>query len=589
MVIRRLLLYFLTIASIFLCCAEFANAGTLTGTIINSETIKGIPEAKVTLTPGTVVSVSDKNGRFRLFNVKPGTYTIRIRKKGFFDLSEKITISQRPQNRSFVLAPEEAEGETIEISEKAPLVIKTPGQTRLEREELTLVPGARGDSLQVIKNLPGIANANAPGSGPGLIVVRGSAPEDSLFLLDGVSIPILYHFFGIQSIIPSEFIDDIEYIPGGFGAEYGQSTGGIFHIHTRPARSEKWNGFTELSFINLAAYAEGPVNKKINLSMAVRRSTIDFILPLVIPDDAGLNFTTMPSYYDAQLRLDYRHNDRHSFSFFNVFSFDQLSLLIEKENPNDPAATGKFDNETQFFRSINTWKYRNPKIDNDIIVAFGQGHFRVEVGQERYLRVKGFSGIIRDNFLWRISQKIRLKAGGNLFLSKGSADIKFPLPPQEGSGKRPNLTTDPILEWNEETTNNRAGTYLAAEINPMKKLEIVTGLRYDYYDRISSQTLSPRLSLKYDINNKISARLGLGSYSRTLSQAEAGPKDLKPELATQYVAGVETSRGIFKGNISLFYTNITLLYHHSGIYITYYSQSLFDRLRIKNFHPIKLF
>ena len=44
---------------------------------------------------------------------------------------------------------------------------------------------------------------------------------------DGIEIPVLYHFFGIQSILPSEFIENIEFLPGGFGVEEGRATGGV--------------------------------------------------------------------------------------------------------------------------------------------------------------------------------------------------------------------------------------------------------------------------------------------------------------------------------------------------------------------------
>src|SRR5690606_16725479 len=134
--------------------------------------------------------------------------------------------------------PPGAAGETIEIIERPPIVKRTPGQTDITREEITKLPGSRGDAVSSIKSLPGVANADAAGAGPGLLVIRGAAPEDSVYLLDGIQIPVVYHFFGLQSVLPSEFIDDIEYVPGGFGPEYGRATGGIIHIRTRPSRAE---------------------------------------------------------------------------------------------------------------------------------------------------------------------------------------------------------------------------------------------------------------------------------------------------------------------------------------------------------------
>ena len=114
----------------------------------------------------------------------------------------------------------------------------------------------------------------------------------------------------------------------GFGIEYGRATGGIIQIHTRPSRSQEVTGFAELSFINLAAYLEGPIwkEKNISFSAAVRRSAIDFVLPAVIPEDANIDFLTAPTYYDGQLRVDWLPNPNDRVSFLFATSFDQLSL-----------------------------------------------------------------------------------------------------------------------------------------------------------------------------------------------------------------------------------------------------------------------
>ena len=39
--------------------------------------------------------------------------------------------------------------------------------------------------------------------------------------------------------------------------------------------------------------------------LAFRRSVIDQLLPALLPDDLDLALTTVPRYYDEQLRIDY--------------------------------------------------------------------------------------------------------------------------------------------------------------------------------------------------------------------------------------------------------------------------------------------
>ena len=61
----------------------------------------------------------------------------------------------------------------------------------------------------------------------GVIIVRGANPGDSGTYFDGVEIPLLYHFGGLTSVVNAEFLEDIAFYPGGFGAYYGRATAGI--------------------------------------------------------------------------------------------------------------------------------------------------------------------------------------------------------------------------------------------------------------------------------------------------------------------------------------------------------------------------
>src|SRR4030095_15251835 len=109
---------------------------------------------------------------------------------------------------------------------------RAASENTLRRDEITRVPGAHGDMLQAIKSLPGIARTDNFGPNSGL-VIRGSSPADSRIFVDGFEIPILYHFGGVQSVIPSEMIEELTYTPGGFGVEHGKASAGIVEVKTR--------------------------------------------------------------------------------------------------------------------------------------------------------------------------------------------------------------------------------------------------------------------------------------------------------------------------------------------------------------------
>jgi len=198
--------------------ARLVAAGPLTGSVLDGATLDPVAGARIVVDGAELTATTDSLGRYHFDDVPPGTITVRVIADGYADTEEIVALG--PDGMAdLVIAVfrEGSAGETIVVIDRAPLVAEAPGETELSREEITKLPGTRGDALTSIKSLPGVANADAAGSGTGLIVIRGAAPEDSLYLLDGVQIPIVYHFFGLQSVLPSEFIEDIEFLPGGFG------------------------------------------------------------------------------------------------------------------------------------------------------------------------------------------------------------------------------------------------------------------------------------------------------------------------------------------------------------------------------------
>src|SRR6266550_5005892 len=74
------------------------------------------------------------------------------------------------------------------------------------------VPGAQGDAVKIVEDLPGVARTSPIGGG--LLVVRGSKPGDSLVYLDGEPIPLLFHFGALSSTVNPDLLSGIDYIPG---------------------------------------------------------------------------------------------------------------------------------------------------------------------------------------------------------------------------------------------------------------------------------------------------------------------------------------------------------------------------------------
>ncbi|MEE8408543.1 MAG: TonB-dependent receptor [Myxococcota bacterium] len=238
---------------------------------------------------------------------------------------EKTGQPEEPRARA---SPEEPGAQAQPALFEAVVRTRTPppavGHYRLEGEELRTTPGAFGDPLRVLETLPGVGRA--PFSS-GILVLRGSSPDDSGVYIDGHLVPILYHFGGGPSVIPPDAIESIELAPGGFGARYGRSTAGIIEVETRRGRTDGVYGGADVDLFDAGGTIEGPIGELGSFRVSGRRSYIDALIPL-IPGDSGDRaiLTLAPRYYDYHSRIDIEPWDGVEFTLVASGSDDELSL-----------------------------------------------------------------------------------------------------------------------------------------------------------------------------------------------------------------------------------------------------------------------
>src|SRR4029078_4467603 len=96
--------------------------------------------------------------------------------------------------------------EVIEVTGKAPEQTK-PLSYQLTGDEIRFLPGAANDILRAAQVLPGVSRI--PYS-CGVLVLRGTSPRDSAVFLDGIEVPIAFHFGGITSFYPGYMLDSLQ-------------------------------------------------------------------------------------------------------------------------------------------------------------------------------------------------------------------------------------------------------------------------------------------------------------------------------------------------------------------------------------------
>src|SRR5438105_1342652 len=425
-------------------------------------------------------AVTDKEGRFELRGVPEGApVEVVIAAPGYqrftaretVPAGEKIEVEYRlqPLYVSPFEATIEGERERREIS-----------HTVVPKEETDKIPGAQGDSLKVVEDLPGVARTSPIGGG--FLVIRGSKPGDSLVYLDGEPIPLLFHFGALSATFNADLLEAIDYIPGNFSAGYGDLTGGLVEVRTRKLRDEP-HGYANLNLLEASALVEGSLAPGLTVALAGRRSYIDYILKQVVPKSDDFGLTVAPRYYDAQLRIDYKpESSAHQFSFLALTSDDALGLVIQRPVQQDPNISGSIDAETGFQQYRLKHEWRRGGVSLQSVAMFERLLIDFVIGPSNFHLI-GHDAFLRSTLSDEISETLTLSSGIDVANRRlgVSAIFRQSFLFREGDyntqGPRPD---DPSITLPEVLFSRFSpGVWAEARWKPMRDLTLTPGLRAD--------------------------------------------------------------------------------------------------------------
>lgn len=468
---------------------------------------------------------SDAQGRFSLTELQSGQYSIRVSPPGFapVETSEQV-VAGEAVTVTLRLSPET---DAIEIVVEGERPAREVTRRSLEREQIRRVPGASGDALLSIQSLPGVAR---PPGLSGLLIVRGSAPQDTEVFIDGSAAPGIYHFGGLRSVIPTELLDRLDFYPGNFSARYGRVMGGIVDVGLRKPDDrctapymkdldvEKhgcFHGLAQVDLIDGRVLLQGPLSKDWSFAVGARRSWVDaWIGPVLESFDAGV--TTAPVYYDYQAIVDHTPDRDSRLSLRLYGSDDRVKLLLDEPFANDPGFGGNVSfaqgfhtfqglYETQLSRSVNL--YSSLSVGRSRL-AFGIGTLRFEL--------TNYPVQARTELGWNIAKGVKINAGMDMLLGNAELSIRSPRPPDPNQPDSGPFTTRPPIERDVEVAIFRPAWYTELELQPTDRLRLIPSARVDNARDTGRADLSPRLNARYELVTRSDAISGPGFLSTAL-------------------------------------------------------------------------
>lgn len=474
--------------------------------------------------------VTGTDGRFVATDLEPGKYQVNVLGGEFGDLkvTEDLVAGQVTQVIYRLGATKKKAyqgfGATAVVGGPPREVVKRT----IDKEELTRIPGTRGDALRAVELLPGVAR---PPFGVGLLIIRGSAPGDSEAFIDGTPVPLIYHFGGLTSVYNSYMLEKIDFFPGNFSVRYGRRIGGIVEVTTKDPARDRIHGVAEISIIDTFVTLEAPLGDKVSISGGLRRSFIDLILPAVVPSDVGVR--QAPVYIDYQFKLNYYPSKRDRVRISAYGSNDRLELILPQSG-NDPSIRGNTQFASAFYNNQIDWT-RNigDKVQQQLQFNVGPIKLNFQFGPDFLLQGSFIQTYGRGEWRYQITEKVRLTAGLDLYTTPVSLVYFGTAQPigAEGAGSQAGSSAGQQKVFADlNSVVFRPGVYLESGLNLGKFTLLILGLRLDYFSDIQASTVDPRLTTIFTVAPDMRVKFGVGIFSQAPEFQQSDPTIGNPNL-----------------------------------------------------------
>ena len=500
----------------------FAQEVSIKGTVVD-EFGYPLAGAEVILVGTPLGAQTDIDGIYLISGVTPGSYNLSVRFLGYESqtLYNIIVKSKGNPEYNFSLSPkaEALEGVVLQVDNFISRPKESPLSTRtLSAVELATYPGGNNDVVQVAQTLPGVSPS--VGGFRNDLIIRGGAPNESVYYLDGIEIPNINHFStqgsagGPVGMINVSFIENVTLSASSFDARYDNALSGVLQFEQRKGSSEGWNRNIRVSASETALTFDGPISEKTTFIGSVRRSYLQFLFELI-----GLPIR--PDYWDYQYKIDHTIDDYNSISLIGIGAIDDFS--VEAPEVFDEEATAQLEQSPFIDQRTHvagiSWQHK---------LKFQPGKFTLSLSHNRlqntftqYTDPENETGAYFINKSLEAETKLRFALVRYLGKLKWAYGMNL-----QQSNYENNTTIEQINNSFFSTIEfYKYGLFTQLSGNLGTKTEFTFGLRLDDDSFTKNNLLdhiSPRGALTYNFNEDLSATLGIGRYLKIPTYTQLG-------------------------------------------------------------------
>ena len=209
------------------------SSNTITGRVVDKEKNEGLTGVNIMVKGTYYGSATDADGYYTISNINPGTYDIEASIIGYkvvlqtgikIEVGKSVILDFSMEETVLTI------GEEVVVMGKKPLfdVDETSSMTRVTSDDI---------ANKVVSSVEDIlAEQVGVTKQDNEIHIRGGRIDESLFVIDGLSIKDPLSGYSGNLFVNAEAIQDLEIVTGGYNAEYGQAMSGVVNITLKEGR-----------------------------------------------------------------------------------------------------------------------------------------------------------------------------------------------------------------------------------------------------------------------------------------------------------------------------------------------------------------
>ena len=499
-----------------------------------------LPGASIVLEGTPKGTTTNLEGLFVISDIQPGSYNVTASFLGFETKTEFNVNVKSIGNAPLIFKLKEASNQldAVVISNSQ---VSRPKETplsfqRLSAVEIATYPGGNNDVVRVAQSLPGVSPS--VGGFRNDLIIRGGAPNETVYYLDGVEIPNINHFStqgssgGPVGLLNVSFIKDVSLSSSSFGAQYDNPLSGVLQFDQRFGNRNNFSGNVRVSASETALTLEGPIlkadNEESNTSyiISARRSYLQFLFQLI-----GLPIR--PNYWDYQYKITHKLGDLDEINLIGVGSIDDFSL----EAPDDFDESQQASLEQTPFIEQNTntvglsWKHR---------FEDGSGFYRTVLSKNRleniFTRFEDNENQENPFFINdAVESETKLRFEYNKFHKgwkfKGGFNTQWSYYENNTLDQRNNLTFNTQIDF------LKYGAFANVTKSFFEgQLDLSAGFRVDadtFTNTEVTETFSPRISASYEFIESWKLNASVGRYFKISPYTILGFQDQNGDLVNQ--------------------------------------------------------